>query len=270
MLVYRQFNPILIQNHGFIPAIHQVYMLLNLTLIFFFDVKLHVTYFFNNRKLIYDHKSMKQAEFRTSGLLSDIDMKIAQMKLIDEFGVKWSKLYDAAVLGDNITVLNLLSTDRDLIQHHDRNKVTVFHAAASAGQVDTLKLLVQYCNEDITGLLLENFDKDANTPIHLAIQNGHEMAGIYLHQLNTEAAYQRNYKGVSAISMAVKKKHQNLVKCMLQSGTTLSQQEKLLQFAHKERLAHSAVKTNNRGTVIILFFCLSCGRLFYYEADLYN
>lgn len=78
---------------------------------------------------------------------------------------------------------------------------TIFHVAAKSGKQDVVSCILEEAN---VGMLINQIDKDGNTPLHLAALRGHySVVGILLSDNRIISTF-KNKQGLTAHGIAVR------------------------------------------------------------------
>ena len=127
-------------------------------------------------------------------------------------------LSDAVTNGDAEKVRTLLRSRRVRADISMANGRTALHVAASLGNLDTCRALIEYDAE-----VNEN-DLDGISPLHLAAQNGHvEVAELLLKHGAMVDAYDE--RGATALHLAAMHSHEEMCKLLLETGATLAESD---------------------------------------------
>ncbi|GAB4837331.1 hypothetical protein Ancab_039579 [Ancistrocladus abbreviatus] len=160
-----------------------------------------------------------------------------------ERSVEETELRIAASAGHVEDILQILHRNIDLIANADSNGDLPLHEAARAGQLEavmTLTLLMtRYGKPELS---IGKANKEGNTALHLALQNGHEKVAWYLIRLKPETSHSLNEEGISPLYLAIETRFQDLVRYIL---IKISSRKCLNQTSPKNSVIHAAIRAQD-------------------------
>ncbi|KAK9735729.1 hypothetical protein RND81_04G223400 [Saponaria officinalis] len=170
--------------------------------------------------------------------------------------VQWTELKQAIEVGEEGALITGLRRDgKELLWHKDEGN-TLLHAAVTASGMGPLSKLVQFMiRNGLTDAALLG-DRHGNTALHNAIMIREPSKAICLIEAEPTAVYQLNRKGVSPLYLAVKFRHEDLVKLMVTQSCLPWESEMRLNPKHAT-LAHLAIKARSFGILKLLMEHLS-------------
>ncbi|GAB4837326.1 hypothetical protein Ancab_039576 [Ancistrocladus abbreviatus] len=148
-----------------------------------------------------------------------------------------TELHIAARQGDERKIVQILDRNVELIANEDWKGDLPLHEAASAGQLKAVETLTLYARKYVKPKLsIGKANKEGNTALHLAIQNGHEKVAWYLIEKEPDTSYYLNKEGTSPLYLAIEARFQDLVQLIL--DYTSSRKPKSIM--------HAAIRARNR------------------------
>ncbi|KAK9735736.1 hypothetical protein RND81_04G223900 [Saponaria officinalis] len=163
--------------------------------------------------------------------------------------VQLTELKKAIEVGEEDALITGLERDgRELLWHKDHEGQTLLHKAVRASGMGPLRKLVQFMiSNGLTDAALLR-DRDGNTALHIATREPSK--AICLIEAKPSTVYQVNHKGVSPLYLAVKLRHEDLVKLMVTPSCLPppprdSEMRLHPQHAPLAHLAHLAIKAKS-------------------------
>ncbi|GAB4837281.1 hypothetical protein Ancab_039565 [Ancistrocladus abbreviatus] len=160
------------------------------------------------------HVFKDQVHYRTSRedradeckncLSTDIEMRLQRKERKVPRLLEETELHTAAREGHVQNILQIPHGNVDLIANEDLKGDLPPHEAASAGQKEAVITLTLFMMRYVKPKLsIGKANKEGNTALHLAIQNGHEKVAWYLTQSYPDTSYSLNKEGVSPLHLAI-------------------------------------------------------------------
>ncbi|KAK9735743.1 hypothetical protein RND81_04G224400 [Saponaria officinalis] len=168
-------------------------------------------------------------------------------------GLTGPELYRAISMDDEDTLITgLRRNGKELLWHKDHRGETLLHAAVTASGMRLLCKLVQFMisNGLTDAALLGN--REGSTALHLATEFRKFSKAICLIKAEPTAVYQVNNKGVSPLYLAVKFRHEDLVKLMVTQSRLLPWESEMRLHPKHATLAHLAIKARSLGILKLL------------------
>ncbi|GAB4837347.1 hypothetical protein Ancab_039584 [Ancistrocladus abbreviatus] len=164
-----------------------------------------------------------------------------------ERSVEETELRIAASAGHVEDILQILHRNIDLLANADSNGDLPLHEAARAGQLEavmTLTLLMtRYGKPELS---IGKANKEGNTALHLALQNGHEKVAWYLIRLKPETSHSLNEEGISPLYLAIEARFQDLVRYIL---IKISSRKCLDQTSPRNSIVHAAIRAQDNAYI---------------------
>ncbi|KAK1371766.1 PGG domain-containing protein [Heracleum sosnowskyi] len=177
--------------------------------------------------------------------------------------LKNTVLHVAASFGNKDLVGYIVHNFVSLLSKRNHRGDTALHAAAIAGQLGVVDVLVKFQieskssplnvdqkrnNETVVGKLEDRvvINDDGNTPLHEALKNNHDTVAGYLIVAKIEDAFHVNKQGKSALYIAVEMEKINSVKTILSTMLSYPDQRILDEEITKGKsLIHATITARN-------------------------
>ncbi|GAB4837356.1 hypothetical protein Ancab_039586 [Ancistrocladus abbreviatus] len=160
-----------------------------------------------------------------------------------ESSVEETELHIAASAGHVQNILQILHRNVDLIAGEDSKGNLPLHEAASAGQLEAVITLTLFMKRYVKPQLsIGMANKEGNTALHLAIQNGHEKVAWYLTRSLPETSQSLNMERISPLYLAIEARFQDLVRYML---SKISFGNYLGRTLPKKSIVHAAIQAQD-------------------------
>ncbi|GAB4837276.1 hypothetical protein Ancab_039562 [Ancistrocladus abbreviatus] len=198
--------------------------------------------------------------FQAESGMSDIEMELGRRRVFrnphpdlqiclpspvkqQERSVEETELHVAAREGHDEIILQILRRNVELIANENSKGDLPLHEAARAGQLEVVMTLTQFMTRYVKPeLSIGMANKEGNTALHLAIQNGHEKVAWYLIRSLPETSQSLNAEGISPLYMAIEARFQDLVQYIL---SKISFGNYLDRTSPKKSVVHAAIRAQD-------------------------
>ncbi|GAB4837293.1 hypothetical protein Ancab_039573 [Ancistrocladus abbreviatus] len=166
-----------------------------------------------------------------------------------ERSVEETELHIAASAGHYENIIQILHRNLDLIASRDSKGDLPLHAAARAGQKQAVMTLTLFMTKIVKPeLSIGMANKEGNTALHLAIENGNKEVAWYLILSCPETSQSLNKEGISPLYLAIKTRFRDLVRRMLFEFSFINY---LDQPSPKKSIVHIAIRVQDRGNFLL-------------------
>ncbi|KAK9734230.1 hypothetical protein RND81_04G124500 [Saponaria officinalis] len=164
----------------------------------------------------------------------------------------WTELYRAIKKGDEDALVKGLMRDGKELMCINTQQETLLHAAVTAPAMGPFRQLVQFMINNNLTVVAFSGNKDGDTALHIATENGDLTKAICLIEAAPRTVYEVNDKRVSPLCLAVKYGHDDLVKLMVTQSCLPPWESQMRLHRKHAALAHLAIKNRSLGTLNIL------------------
>ncbi|GAB4837358.1 hypothetical protein Ancab_039587 [Ancistrocladus abbreviatus] len=166
-----------------------------------------------------------------------------------ESSVEETELHIAASAGHVQNILQILHRNVDLIAGEDSKGDLPLHEAARAGQLEAVITLTLFMKRYVKPQLsIGMANKEGNTALHLAIQNGHEKVAWYLTRSLPETSQSLNMERISPLYLAIEARFQDLVRYMLSKISFGNYLDRTLP---NKSIVHAAIQAQDSGNFLL-------------------
>ncbi|GAB4837329.1 hypothetical protein Ancab_039578 [Ancistrocladus abbreviatus] len=172
-----------------------------------------------------------------------LEIRLPSLVKQQERSVEETELHIAASAGHVQNILQILHRNVDLIAGEDSKGDLPLHEAARAGQLEVVMTLTLFMTRYVKPeLSIGMANKEGNTALHLAIQNGHEKVSWYLIRSLPETSQSLNKEGISPLYLAIEARFQDLVRYIF---SKISFGNYLDRTSPKKSVIHAVIRTQD-------------------------